>query len=57
MLSSMTRLSSLDESPRYQALYEGKNVAAGAETAVSIANGDWTTVSAVRVASLRQSRK
>jgi hypothetical protein len=47
-------LSSLNDSPRYQALYQGKNVASGAKTAVNISNGDWTTVVDVRVASLRQ---
>lgn len=50
-------LGSLNDSPRYQALYEGKNVESGAATAVSIANGDWTTVVAAQVASVRQARK
>lgn len=50
-------LSSLNDDPRYQALYEGKNVASGATTSVSIANSDWTAVVASQVASLRQARK
>jgi hypothetical protein len=50
-------LTSLNDSPRYQAVYEGKNVASGATTAVSIASGDWSAVVDVRVASLRQARK
>jgi len=50
-------LTSLNDSPRYQAVYEGKNVASGATTAVSIASGDWSAVADVRVASLRQARK
>jgi hypothetical protein len=50
-------LTSLNDSPRYQALYQGKNVASGATTAVSIASGDWSAVVDVRVASLRQASK
>jgi hypothetical protein len=50
-------LTSLNDSPRYQAVYEGKNVASGATTAVSIASGDWSAVTDVRVAALRQARK
>ena len=50
-------LTSLNDSPRYQAVYEGKNVASGATTAVGIASGDWTAVVEAQVASLRQARK
>jgi hypothetical protein len=50
-------LTSLNDSPRYQAVYAGKNVASGATTAVSIASGDWSAVVDVRVAALRQARK
>ena len=53
-LLALTRLS---DSPRYQAVYEGKTVASGATTAVSIASGDWSAVADVRVAALRQARK
>ena len=44
-------------SPRYQALYEGKNVSDSATTSVGIASGDWTAVVEAQVASLRQERK
>ena len=50
-------LGSVSDSPRYQALYEGKTVTSGATTAVGIASQDWSTVADVRVASLRQVRK
>jgi hypothetical protein len=50
-------LTSLNDSPRYQAVYQGKNVANGATTAVSIKSGDWSAVVDVRVAALRQARK
>ena len=50
-------LTSLNDSPRYQAVYEGKNVASGATTAVNITSGDWSAVADVRVGALRQARK
>jgi hypothetical protein len=50
-------LTSLNDNPRHQALYEGKNVAGGATTTVSIASGDWTAVVDAQVASVRQARK
>ena len=53
-LLALTRVS---DSPRYQAYYEGVDVAAGETTAVSIASGDWTAVVAAQVASVRQPRK
>jgi len=50
-------LTSLNDSPRYQALYTGKSIASGATTSLTIANGDWTTVVDVRVGALQQARK
>ena len=50
-------LTSLSDSPRYQAIYEGRSVKAGETTAIDIANGDWTAVQSALVASLRQVRK
>ena len=50
-------LSSGDDNPRYQALYENKTVAGDAATTVTIANGDWTAVVEAQVAMLRQARK
>ena|SRR5688572_8581923 len=50
-------LTSLGDSPRYQALFEGKHVTGGETTRVGIAPGDWTAVQSALVASLRQARK
>lgn len=50
-------LSSANDDPRYQALYEGETVAGDAATTVNIASGDWTAVVESQVAALRQLRK
>ena len=50
-------LTSLGDSPRYQALYEGRSVGAGETTGIDIANGDWTPVESAMVSSLRQVRR
>jgi hypothetical protein len=50
-------LTSLNDSPRYQAVYEGKTVASGATTTVNITSGDWSAVADVRMAALQQARK
>ena len=50
-------LTSASDTPRYQALYEGVEVAADETTSVSISNGDWTAVVAAQVAAVRQPAK
>jgi hypothetical protein len=50
-------LTALGDTPRYQALYQERSVAAGETTQVGISAGDWTEVQSALVASLRQMRK
>jgi hypothetical protein len=50
-------LTSAGDDPRFEARYDGRTVAAGAATAVTIADGDWSEVSDPAVASLAQGAK